>query len=55
MLADQMISRLQFLHERNFVHRDLKPANFAMGNAESNNDSTVFLLDFGMAKNGEIE
>ena len=31
MLADQMISRVEFLHNKSFIHRDLKPDNFLMG------------------------
>ena len=31
MLADQMIARVEFLHNRNFLHRDIKPDNFLMG------------------------
>jgi serine/threonine protein kinase len=31
MLAEQMITRIEFLHQKNFIHRDLKPENFLMG------------------------
>jgi len=50
MLADQMISRVQYLHENNYVHRDLKPANFVVGYPGTINRNTVYLLDFGLAK-----
>ena len=49
MLADQMISCVQFIHEKNFIHRDLKPENFLMGVNQASNE--VFLIDFGLAKN----
>jgi len=50
MLADQMIDRLQYLHEKDYVHRDLKPANFVVGYPGTTNRSTVYLLDFGLTK-----
>ncbi|XP_032806745.1 casein kinase I isoform X1 [Petromyzon marinus] len=31
MLADQMISRIEYVHNKNFIHRDIKPDNFLMG------------------------
>lgn len=31
MLGEQLVSRLEFLHSKNFLHRDVKPDNFLMG------------------------
>lgn len=48
MLADEMLSRVEFLHEKHFLHRDLKPENFLIGTGQ--NATTVHMIDFGFAK-----
>ncbi|XP_066109988.1 casein kinase I-like [Saccopteryx bilineata] len=48
MLADQMISRIEYVHTKNFVHRDIKPDNFLMGIGR--HCKKLFLIDFGLAK-----
>ena len=48
MLADQMIGRIEYVHNKNFIHRDIKPDNFLMGIGRHCN--TLFLIDFGLAK-----
>ena len=48
MLGYQMVSILQYIHDRHIIHRDIKPDNFVMG-ANKHNDR-LYLLDFGLAK-----
>lgn len=48
LLADQMISRIDFIHSRDFIHRDIKPDNFLMGLGKRGN--LVYIIDFGLAK-----
>ena len=48
MLADQMISRIEYFHAKNFLHRDVKPDNFLIGLGKKSNH--VFVIDFGLAK-----
>ncbi|XVE53734.1 hypothetical protein DITRI_Ditri03aG0026300 [Diplodiscus trichospermus] len=48
MLADQMITRIEFMHAKGFLHRDIKPDNFLMGLGRKANQ--VYIIDFGLAK-----
>ena len=48
MLADQLISRLEFFHAKNFIHRDIKPDNFLIGLGKKANQ--VYIIDYGLAK-----
>ena len=48
LLGHQMVTILQYIHDRHIIHRDIKPDNFVMG-AEEHNDR-LYLLDFGLAK-----
>jgi len=43
-----LLDRIQTLHSKGYIHRDLKPENIMMG--LGNNASTLFLIDFGLAK-----
>jgi serine/threonine protein kinase len=48
MLADQMLTRIEFVHSKGYLHRDIKPDNFLMGLGRKANQ--VYLIDFGLAK-----
>lgn len=42
------ISRIEFIHSRDYIHRDIKPDNFLMGLGDRGN--LVYIIDFGLAK-----
>lgn len=49
MIAEQVLSRIQFFHQKEYIHRDLKPENFMVGFAENRN--VIYLIDFGLSIN----
>ncbi|XP_006282614.2 casein kinase 1-like protein 3 [Capsella rubella] len=48
MLADEMLTRIEYVHSKGYLHRDIKPDNFLMGLGRKANQ--VYLIDFGLAK-----
>jgi serine/threonine protein kinase len=48
IIADQLICRLQYLHEKELVHRDVKPDNLLMGTGRKGN--TIYVTDMGLAE-----
>ena len=47
MLIDQMIMRIEYVHNKGYIHKDLKPENFLLGMGSKSN--TVHLIDFGLS------
>jgi len=48
MLADQILTRIEALHEKGYVHRDIKPENFCFGIEEQSH--SLFMIDFGLTR-----
>lgn len=48
MIADQVLTQIQLLHERGYVHRDIKPHNFLIGRGST--EKNIFLIDFGLSQ-----
>ncbi|HLO00768.1 MAG TPA: serine/threonine-protein kinase [Pyrinomonadaceae bacterium] len=53
-ILEPIMSVLNTAHAMGVVHRDLKPENIMIGNTQSGGESTVKLLDLGIAKMREI-
>lgn len=48
MMSQQIVSRLEFLHNKTFMHRDQKPDNYCIGRGRKR--TTMYLIDFGLSK-----
>ncbi|KAM8717371.1 hypothetical protein ACLKA7_004119 [Drosophila subpalustris] len=48
MISDQLLMRLECVHQHSFIHRDVKPDNFLIGLGRHCN--RLYMIDFGLAK-----
>lgn len=48
MVINQLMRKMQVIHQRNFMHRDIKPDNFLMGLGAKSN--MVHVIDLGLMK-----
>jgi len=48
MIADQVLDRVQYMHEKGLIHRDIKPENFMLGLGQKSNQ--IYIIDFGLSK-----
>ena len=48
LLAEQMLTSIEHIHENNLIHRDIKPANLVMGLGAKSH--ILNIIDFGLAK-----
>ena len=48
MIADQLVQRMEYIHNKNFLHWDIKPDNFLIGVGKKQH--IIYAIDFGLAK-----
>ena len=48
MIANQILTILEYIHFKNYVHRDMKPENFLIGLVKKS--KSIYIIDFGLSK-----
>jgi serine/threonine protein kinase len=48
LIADQMVSRIEYMHSQNYIHRDIKPENFVIGTEARS--KFIYIIDYGLCK-----
>jgi serine/threonine protein kinase len=48
LIAQQTITRVEFMHSQHFIHRDIKPENFVIG--LGNRSQYIYIIDYGLCK-----
>lgn len=48
-LMNQILSCVNYCHQRNIVHRDLKPENILLGDEDKEDFGDITIIDFGLA------
>ena len=48
MIAEQLLSIIEYIHNKKYIFCDIKPGNFLIGNGYNKNK--IYAIDFGLFK-----